>query len=158
MDEDVEGMQSTIYYLQQELRKTKQSAANLEAELASLRAAEADPPPKSPTVNGLSGPRGTKQRYPSTEEPADEPSDSPSPSPRQTSADRSSSPRTKDVSGSPDRCVLVNNNSDDRRKRTPCDEANDDVASKKPRADNQLTVRNCDDGDVVMNGAENGGQ
>ncbi|XP_044740325.1 pre-mRNA-splicing regulator female-lethal(2)D isoform X2 [Chrysoperla carnea] len=37
LDEDVEGMQSTIYYLQQELRKTKDSVAIMERELQTLR-------------------------------------------------------------------------------------------------------------------------
>ncbi|XP_075231552.1 pre-mRNA-splicing regulator female-lethal(2)D isoform X2 [Lycorma delicatula] len=37
LDEDVEGMQSTIYYLQQELRKSKETAVNLEQELNNLR-------------------------------------------------------------------------------------------------------------------------
>lgn len=32
LDEDVEGMQSTIYYLQQELRKAKESIASYEQE------------------------------------------------------------------------------------------------------------------------------
>lgn len=37
LDEDVEGMQSTIYYLQQELRKTKDNCATMERELITLR-------------------------------------------------------------------------------------------------------------------------
>lgn len=37
LDEDVEGMQSTIYYLQQELRKAKDTVVNLEQENMSLR-------------------------------------------------------------------------------------------------------------------------
>ncbi|XP_039277000.1 pre-mRNA-splicing regulator female-lethal(2)D-like isoform X2 [Nilaparvata lugens] len=37
LDEDVEGMQSTIYYLQQELRKAKDAVVNLEQENSALR-------------------------------------------------------------------------------------------------------------------------
>merc|ERR1711972_989198 len=33
LDEDVEGMQSTIYYLQQQLREAKETIAKLEAQL-----------------------------------------------------------------------------------------------------------------------------
>nr|XP_018914611.1 PREDICTED: pre-mRNA-splicing regulator female-lethal(2)D-like isoform X1 [Bemisia tabaci]XP_018914612.1 PREDICTED: pre-mRNA-splicing regulator female-lethal(2)D-like isoform X1 [Bemisia tabaci] len=40
LDEDVEGMQSTIYYLQQELRKTKDALSQAERELSSLRKVE----------------------------------------------------------------------------------------------------------------------
>lgn len=42
LDEDVEGMQSTIYYLQQELRKSKDTVASLEQEVNNLRTSGSD--------------------------------------------------------------------------------------------------------------------
>ncbi|XP_063243625.1 pre-mRNA-splicing regulator female-lethal(2)D [Bacillus rossius redtenbacheri] len=58
LDEDVEGMQGTIYYLQQELRRSKEAAAALQAEVAALKGAgasvpppEAPPPPAAPPVD-----------------------------------------------------------------------------------------------------------
>lgn len=38
LDEDVEGMQSTIYFLQQELRKARESVTLLQQENAALKA------------------------------------------------------------------------------------------------------------------------
>lgn len=42
LDEDVEGMQSTIYYLQQELRKAKDAVVNLEQENSAPRTKNSD--------------------------------------------------------------------------------------------------------------------
>merc|ERR1712111_256730 len=42
MDEDVEGMQSTIYYLQQQLREAKETITKLEAQLGDNEADDND--------------------------------------------------------------------------------------------------------------------
>ena len=43
LDEDVEGMQSTIYYLQQQLREAKDTISKLEARTPSVETKKADP-------------------------------------------------------------------------------------------------------------------
>lgn len=56
LDEDVEGMQSTIYYLQQELRKAKDELASLQLETDQLKtgpeeaAAEKETTPEVPAL------------------------------------------------------------------------------------------------------------
>lgn len=51
LDEDVEGMQSTIYFLQQELRKARESVTLLQQENATLKSSN---PTENNLTNGLS--------------------------------------------------------------------------------------------------------
>lgn len=44
MDEDTEGMQGTIYYLQQQLRQAKERVAQLSAQLSLTQTPDAQPP------------------------------------------------------------------------------------------------------------------
>ena len=43
LDEDVEGMESTIYFLQQQLKEAKETIANLEAKVASEKSEDSEP-------------------------------------------------------------------------------------------------------------------
>lgn len=52
LDEDVEGMQSTIYYLQQELRKAKETIASYEQEKKSSVVENGEASNGVPTCNG----------------------------------------------------------------------------------------------------------
>merc|ERR1711874_338651 len=52
LDDDMEGMQSTIYFLQQQLKEAKDTITNLEAKLASAeKSGESSPPPKKAKKN-----------------------------------------------------------------------------------------------------------
>lgn len=52
LDEDVEGMQSTIYYLQQELRKSNETVAALQSENGQLRTVRVNGTTHPPPSNG----------------------------------------------------------------------------------------------------------
>lgn len=51
LDEDVEGMQSTIYFLQQQLKEAKENIANLEAKLADAESSGETPAKKAKKTN-----------------------------------------------------------------------------------------------------------
>ncbi|XP_003424468.1 pre-mRNA-splicing regulator WTAP [Nasonia vitripennis] len=68
LDEDVEGMQSTIYFLQQELRKARESVTLLQQENASLKSATGE----NNLTNGLSPHTPPiKKKEPEESEPAE---------------------------------------------------------------------------------------
>lgn len=136
LDEDVEGMQSTIYFLQQELKKAKDNASSLEHENSLLRRSEK---PKSPQgqVNGLQTSHG---KWSLSSESLDSPS---------TDHVMDDLQRTKDT----DSDSVVNNNVEGQRKRTSSENSDEHSVIKKAK---QETVHYSDE-EVVTNG-ENGGQ
>ena len=136
LDEDVEGMQSTIYYLQQELKKAKETLTILEHENAVLRRTEIT---KSPVgqVNGLPL---CHNKWSRSSESIDSPS---------TEHVMNDLQRTKDV----DSDSVVNNNVDGQRKRTSSENSDEHSVIKKNK---QETMHYSDD-EIVTNG-DNGGQ
>ncbi|XP_014273146.1 pre-mRNA-splicing regulator female-lethal(2)D isoform X1 [Halyomorpha halys] len=135
LDEDVEGMQSTIYYLQQELKKAKETLSSLEHENSLLRRTEVI---KSPVgqVNGL----------PLSHNKWNRSSDSIDSTTDHVMDDLQ---RTKDLD--PD--SVVNNNVEGQRKRTSSENSDEHSIIKKAK---QESVHYSDD-EIVTNG-DNGGQ
>lgn len=134
LDEDVEGMQSTIYYLQQELKKAKDTLTSLEHENSVLRRTEK---PKSPgQVNGLPTPHSKWNR---SSESLDSPSNDHVMDDLQ---------RTKDT----DSDSVVNNNVEGQRKRTSSENSDEHSVIKKPK---QETVHYSDE-DIITNGDNEG--
>lgn len=135
LDEDVEGMQSTIYYLQQELKKAKETLSSLEHENSLLRRTEVI---KSPVgqVNGLPL---CHNKWNRSSDSIDSTSD-------HVMDDLQ---RTKDLD--PD--SVVNNNVEGQRKRTSSENSDEHSVIKKAK---QESVHYSDD-EIVTNG-DNGGQ
>lgn len=139
LDEDVEGMQSTIYYLQQELRKAKETITNLEQENCTLRSVDTQPKSPITSVNGLNAPHS---KWGASSDSIDSPMND------HTS---SSSPRTKGTDGD----SVVNNNVEGQRKRTSSENSDENSVIKKSRPDNQLSVHYSDE-EVITNGGNEG--
>lgn len=138
LDEDVEGMQSTIYYLQQELKKAKEAATTLEQENSYLRKSEkGGKSPPTCQVNGLPSAHSKWNR--SSESIC-------SPANDHVMDDLQ---RTKDT----DSDSVVNNNVEGQRKRTPSENSDEHTVIKKAK---QEAVHYSDE-EVVTNG-DKGGQ
>nr|BAN21042.1 hypothetical protein [Riptortus pedestris] len=135
LDEDVEGMQSTIYYLQQELKKAKETLTTLEQENLLLRRTDK---PKSPTgqMNGLPTPHSKWNR-------SSESLDSPC-----TDHAMDDLQRTKDM----DSDSVVNNNVEGQRKRTSSENSDEHSVIKKSK---QETVHYSDE-EIITNGDNEG--
>jgi len=139
LDEDVEGMQSTIYYLQQELRKAKETVSSLEHENSCLRSSDVRPksPPSAP-VNGIAPPH-SKWCKPNNNDSLDSPNSEGEPE----------SPRTRDreIDDS-----VVNNNVEGHRKRTSSENSEDNNAVvKKTRPPDSYEYHESDD-EIITNG------
>lgn len=152
LDEDVEGMQSTIYYLQQELRKAKEAVANLEQENSALRNSDCRPksPPVSTHVNGLAVHHNGK--WCKSSEVGSESSDSSVKVSETFPHQVADTLRTsRDMDGN----SVVNNNIEDQRKRTTSENSDEGQAVKKPRLDSHLSLHYNDD-EVITNGDVSG--
>ncbi|KAK9507575.1 hypothetical protein O3M35_007401 [Rhynocoris fuscipes] len=171
LDEDVEGMQSTIYYLQQELRKAKETIAQLEQDNNNLRTSSGSRQQQhqddierpvvhqapviistttATTINGLTSSHGKWEGNGGDSDTLD------SPPAGDNGSAAGDSPRTKDLQLDGE-CV-VNNNVEGQRKRTSSENSDDkDSVIKKARTDNQLHPHHYSDDQVITNGG-NGGQ
>uniref|UniRef100_A0A069DTF3 Putative splicing regulator n=1 Tax=Panstrongylus megistus TaxID=65343 RepID=A0A069DTF3_9HEMI len=172
LDEDVEGMQSTIYYLQQELRKAKDTIAQLEQDNTNLKSSSSggvgggrqqhqdenervshqQPVIMATTLNGLA----PHSKWGEGDGESDS-LDSPQAADNGSAGGGDSPPRTSKDLQLDGECV-VNNNIDGQRKRTSSENSDDNTTViKKPRSDNQLLPHHYSDDQVITNGG-NGGQ
>lgn len=172
LDEDVEGMQSTIYYLQQELKKAKDTIAQLEQDNTNLKSSsgggggrqqhldenERLSSHQQPVIMTTSTLNGVAAHTKWAEEGDGESDslDSAQEGDNGSAGGGDTPPRTKDIQLDGE-CV-VNNNVDGQRKRTSSENSDDNSSViKKPRSDNQLLPHHYSDEQVITNGG-NGGQ